>query len=103
MYHINGIANTPIAYQFYSVKKSRFIKLTFMKTKQIFPAALITAALITCFNGCKKKTESPEKICKTCMAKDMQEGVTVKTQEVCSDEDEQSFRNTYSDYSISCQ
>ena len=66
-------------------------------------AFIITTIAALQLNGCEKKAESPEQECKTCMARDNIEGVPVKQEEVCSDDAEQSFKSTYSDYSVSCK
>ena len=74
-----------------------------MKTKKFLTALAIAALLIVCINACKKDNETPKQECKTCIAKENVEGAAIQSEQVCSDEAEEAFRNTYSDYKVSCQ
>lgn len=70
-----------------------------MKTKKLLAVLTIAASLIVTFNACKKDNET----CKTCIARDKLEGAPVDNEQVCSDEAEETFRNTYSDYNVTCE
>jgi hypothetical protein len=74
-----------------------------MKAKNLLAVLTIVVSLILSFSACKKDKEASKQECKTCMAKENVEGAVVQTEQVCSDEAEQTFRNTYSDYNVSCQ
>ena len=74
-----------------------------MKTKKLLVTLTIAASLIVCFSSCKKDKDTPKQTCKTCVAQEKVEGVIVHSDQVCSDEAEETFRNTYSDYNVSCE
>ena len=61
------------------------------------------AALILVATACSKKAEEPKKECKTCIARQGIEGTTIETREVCTDDDEDSFKQEYIEFSVSCE
>jgi hypothetical protein len=65
-----------------------------------FSSLLIGAALFfACVNSCTKKKEAPP-VCKTCKAVGV-DGVNQK--KVCSDAEEQAFRNENRGKEVTCQ
>ncbi|CAN5388106.1 hypothetical protein BH10BAC2_BH10BAC2_44420 [soil metagenome] len=75
------------------------MKNTFNKT---LVATFVLVTLLVA-PACKKNAEEPEQTCKTCIARDKLEGAPVANERVCTDEAEDSFRNTHSDQNVTCE
>jgi hypothetical protein len=75
-----------------------------MKKTTSFYAVLLCIAAITIIHACKKEEEPPQ-TCKTCTARSKISEVIIKTQQVCSDTEEQSFKNQYNpaEVAVTCR
>jgi hypothetical protein len=74
-----------------------------MKKKRFSHVLLLLIAAITTIQACKK--EEPEPVCKTCTARSKTSEILIKTQQVCSDTEEQNFKNQYSpaEITVTCR
>ena len=70
--------------------------------KQLIVIIIITIAAFQ-INGCAKKADKPEEICRTCIARDNLEGAPVDNEQVCSDEAEDTFRAANADFTVTCE
>lgn len=76
------------------------VKNFVMKRNRFFSLLAGVMLLFTCTNACQKKAEDAPPECRTCKAFGV-DGVNQK--QVCSDQEEQAFRNENRGKEISCQ
>ena len=69
--------------------------------KAIITALVVSQSILVSYS-CSKKSSAPEGVCLTCIARSLSDNEVVKEEQVCDTAEEENFKSTFSDFSVSC-